>query len=474
MAIEGYNPDEKSQYITSIFNNPSVYALGKEEGNNPLSVGLAREYNIEKSYSISNLINSDLLAQLPSLRSLKEYKDAQETDLLKLNSLITQLDSDLKGLKGDIQFGEDIVAFSGQVEKDAKLFGDDVFENIDMIRAESLSILQSNLNQESEDYFAQATPGGEATYAWDDTSTKATTSNVLTLGGNYYSNDGFYADRNGVKLEGDTRAPYLRNDGTRLFQNRNDIFEIQQQIMLAGGPAPKRIGFWDEGLASYMENVLAYANDSRSWELDFANGYSDVGQQWRSALGEYQRQYESGTQLAEVLQVAGYNTLTKPGPTEKEIKDSLDALYSNYGLTPTATMYKKDGEFLRGISMEAAAREEQVASGGNYLKELILGTKAFDEIPGENDEGFIEYQKAKADGRVYEDSNGVYIVPPVQQIQEQVGYKEPMDVTGTTAKYLEDRYSKRIGSVEDRSVARENAALFTNNYISLARTGFSS
>jgi len=111
MAIEGYNPDEKSQYITSIFNNPSVYALGKEEGNNPLSVGLAREYNIEKSYSISNLINSDLLAQLPSLRSLKEYKDAQETDLLKLNSLITQLDSDLKGLKGDIQFGEDIVAF---------------------------------------------------------------------------------------------------------------------------------------------------------------------------------------------------------------------------------------------------------------------------------------------------------------------------------------------------------------------------
>jgi len=363
---------------------------------------------------------------------------------------------------------------SGQVEKDAKLFGDDVFENIDMIRAESLSMLQSNLNQESEDYFAQATPGGETTYAWDDTSTKATTSNVLTLGGNYYSNDGFYADRNGVKLEGDTRAPYLRNDGTRLFQNRNDIFEIQQQIMLAGGPAPKRIGFWDEGLASYMENVLAYANDSRSWELDFANGYSDVGQQWRSALGEYQRQYESGTQLAEVLQVAGYNTLTKPGPTEKEIKDSLDALYSNYGLTPTATMYKKDGEFLRGISMEAAAREEQVASGGNYLKELILGTKAFDEIPGENDEGFIEYQKAKADGRVYEDSNGVYIVPPVQQIQEQVGYKEPMDVTGTTAKYLEDRYSKRIGSVEDRSVARENAALFTNNYISLARTGFSS
>lgn len=469
LGYDQYQPDQLGNFLADAFSRPIIPAYGAEEG----FVGWTREYKTEYSLSLNDLIESDMSQYAPIINSLRAYRDEGKTDLLELSGLITQLNVQLKRLKDDVQWGEKAVLFSGNdVLKNAVIGKGDEYVNIDSERQGALSIFQTSLSQDTQDYFDGVQPGGDQTYAWDDTSTKATYSNVLTLGGNYYDGDGFYADRNGKKLEGDTKAPFLKGDGTRLFQFRDDLFEIQQMIIKAGGPAPKTLGVWDENLAKFMENVLAYANDSRSWEYDMDNGYPDVANQWHSALNEYTIQNESGTQLAEILTIAGYSTIADPKPTKSEVKQALDDLYGNYGLKASAEMYKEDGDFLVNLSTTAAQRQAEIGQNADYLKQLILGTKQYDKAPVQGEEGFGEYEAAKADGRVYEDKTGVYIIPLATEIKETMGVKDPIDVTGTMNDYLEERYAKRIGAVEDREIARENAKLFTNNYLTLSRTGF--
>tara|TARA_R100000781_G_scaffold114430_1_gene85203 strand:- start:582 stop:1988 length:1407 start_codon:yes stop_codon:yes gene_type:complete len=459
--------DDISSFLNELFGTSSIPAVAGE--GNRFRPG-DDEWNIPKTYSINDLIATPLVDSLSSLKDLKEFKDTSNTDLLVLRNLITNLNDELNSLSDPIELDEQFVLFSGtNVLIDNKIFGDDDYKDLNQERQDSLSIIQEDLTQDAIDYFQLE--GGDPGYGWDDTGTKATTSNALTLGGNYYDKDGYYADREGNRLEGDVKAPFLRNDGTRLFQGRDDLFEIQQMIVEAGGPAPKRLGYWDEGLADYMEKVLAYANDSRSWEYDLEQGHVDVGQQWRSALGEFKTQNDSGTQLAEILSLQGYATLGQPGPLESEKKQALDDLYASYGLVADASMYQADGAYFTDISNTAAQRQSEIESGGNYLKELILGTKQFESVPEEGEEGFIEYQQAKHDGRVYEDNTGVYIVPPASTIEEQIGMKDPIDVPGTMNNYFKERYGKRIGAVEDRETARENAKLFTRNYITLSNAG---
>jgi len=469
LSYEGYQPDQLGNFLADAFSRPIIPAYGAEEG----FVGWTREYKTEYSLSLNDLIESDMSQYVPIINELRTYRDTGNNDLLQLTGLVTQLNNQLRQLSGEVQWGEKDVLFTGNnVLKNAVIGKGDEYVNIDSERQDALSIFQTSLSQDVQDYFDGIQPGGDQTYTWDDTSTKATYSNVLTLGGNYYDSDGFYADRNGKKLEDNVKAPYLKGDGTRLFQFRDDLFEIQQQILKAGGPAPKTLGVWDENLANFMENVLAYANDSRSWEYDMDNGYPDIANQWNSALNEYIVQNESGTQLAEILNVAGYSTIAKPKPSKSEIKQSLDELYGSYGLKADAKMYKEDGDFLVNLSSTAAQRQVEIEQNADYLKQLILGTKQYDKAPVQGEEGFGEYEAAKADGRVYEDKTGVYIIPLATEIKETMGVKDPIDVTGTMNDYLEERYAKRIGSVEDREIARENAKTFTNNYLTLSRTGF--
>jgi len=469
LVVGGYQPDQLQNFINDAFTRPIIPAYGAEEG----FVGWTREYKTEYPLSLNDLIESDIGEYLPVIAEIKNFRDTQDTDLTKLSGLVTVLNNQIRNLKDDIQWNDKTVRFSGaNVLKNAVIGKNDEYINIDSERQAALATFQTSLSQDTQNYFDGVQPGGEPQYSWDDSGTQATTSNVLTLGGNYYDKDGFYADRNGKALEDNVKAPYLRGDGTRLFQFRDDLFEIQQMIIKAGGPAPKTLGVWDANLAKFMENVLAYANDSRSWEYDMENGYPDVANQWNSALNEYIVQNESGTQLAEILNIAGYSTIAQPTPSKSEVKKALDDLYGGYGLKATAKMYKEDGDFFVNLSNTAAQREVEIETNANYLKELILGTKQYDKAPQPGEEGFNEYEAAKADGRVYEDKTGVYVIPLATEIKQTMGVKEPIDITGTMDDYLKERYSKRIGAVEDRTVARENAGLFTNNYLSLSRTGF--
>jgi hypothetical protein len=256
-----------------------------------------------------------------------------------------------------------------------------------------------------------------------------------------------------------------------LFWQRDDLFEIQQLIVEAGGPAPETLGVWDKNLSKYMNNVLAYANDSRSWEVDMESGLS-MQNQWRSALNEYKLQNESGTQLSEILTTLGYSGVNKPKPSASEAKAKVDSLYGELGLKATARDYKDIGEAFIELSTQAEARQAEIESKAVGLKDLLLGTTKFVSSPPspETPEG-IEYQKAVNEGRVLETSTGIYIVPTAESLAEEKQIPEAIDVDGKLREMVESRDATRIQGVQDRDAQRENATLFKSNFLTTARTG---
>ena len=266
-------------------------------------------------------------------------------------------------------------------------------------------------------------------------------------------------------------APYKKDDGWNLFWQRDDLFEIQQLIVEAGGPAPETLGVWDKNLSKYMNNVLAYANDSRSWEVDMESGLS-MQNQWRSALNEYKLQNESGTQLSEILTTLGYSGVNKPKPSASEAKAKVDSLYGELGLKATARDYKDIGEAFIELSTQAEARQTEIESKAVGLKDLLLGTTKFVSSPpsAETPEG-IEYQQAVNEGRVLETSTGIYIVPTAESLAEEKQIPEAIDVDGKLREMVESRDATRIQGVQDRDAQRENATLFKSNFLTTARTG---
>lgn len=429
------------------------------------------------SFSIEDLMAIPGVSALPSVVFFKNI-DRGDVDLAEVKINLQRLERDLKDQYADspIEYNDNVIKFYGTYGTDVSDLTGKTKESYNSTVENDVNFanqIDATLSEEAISSFGIQTP--EQTFAYNETNSVAGLSNVLTLGGNFYDADGVYVTREGEQVMGTNgnpvEAPYKKDDGWNLFWQRDDLFEVQQLIVEAGGPAPETLGVWDKNLSKYMNNVLAYANDSRSWEVDMESGLS-MQNQWRSALNEYKLQNESGTQLSEILTTLGYSTVNKPKPTASETKAKVDSLYSEFGLNATARDYKDIGEAFMELSTQAEARQSEIDSKAVGLKDLLLGTTKFVSSPPslETPEG-IEYQKAVNEGRVLETSTGIYIVPSAESLAEDKQIPEAIDVDGKLREMVESRDATRIQGVQDRDFQRENATLFKSNFLTAARTG---
>ena len=429
------------------------------------------------SFSIEDLMAIPGVSALPSVVFFKNI-DRGDVDLAEVKINLQRLEQDLKDQYADspIEYNDNVIKFYGTYGTDVSDLTGKTKESFNSTVENDVNFanqIDATLSEEAISSFGIQTP--EQTFAYNETNSVAGLSNVLTLGGNFYDADGVYVTREGEQVMGTNgnpvEAPYKKDDGWNLFWQRDDLFEVQQLIVEAGGPAPETLGVWDKNLSKYMNNVLAYANDSRSWEVDMESGLS-MQNQWRSALNEYKLQNESGTQLSEILTTLGYSTVNKPKPTASETKAKVDSLYSEFGLNATARDYKDIGEAFMELSTQAEARQSEIDSKAVGLKDLLLGTTKFVSSPPslETPEG-IEYQKAVNEGRVLETSTGIYIVPSAESLAEDKQIPEAIDVDGKLREMVESRDATRIQGVQDRDFQRENATLFKSNFLTAARTG---
>ena len=470
ISYTSFNND-KTAFVNSIFKNnfiPYVETVGPFIG---------RQDRVQKYFSIEDLFLIPGISTLPSVQALANYNKST-SDLIELKTLIGRLQSDLKRYTNKtIEYNEEEINFFGShsLSVSEVLGREKSSTNLDSLNSLAFADqLDVTLSEEAINSFQIQAP--EQEFAFDDTQTGiAGRSNVLTLGGNYYNKDGEYTDREGNVILGPDgnplEAPFKKGDGWELFWQRDDLFEIQQLIVEAGGPAPETLGVWDSGLEKYMNSVLAYANDSLSWQTDMESGLS-LGNAWRGALQEYKVQNEGGTQLAEILTAAGYSTINEPKPTASEAKTKVDDLYGEYGLNATARDYKEIGEAFMELSVQAEARQADIESKAVGLKDLLLGTTKFMSSPPspETPEG-IEYQKAVNDGRVLNTSTGIYVIPDPEELAKAKDIPEPIDVDGKLREMIESRDATRIQGVQDRDFQRENADLFKRNFLTTARTG---
>ena len=470
----GYQ-DNKAGFVQSLLSNNFIpYAQkvgigGRFERMRDNAIGL---------FSIQDLFNIPGVNQLPSVIYFQQLNKG-DADLVEVRTQLAQLQQDLKREYGeeDIQYNDEVIKFFGDVPTDVNDLSGTARETFNLNVESDVNFgdqIQVSLSDESINSFGLTQP--EETFAYDETQTGvAGLSNVLTLGGNYYNKDGQYTDREGNVILGPDgnplEAPFKKGDGWELFWQRDDLFEIQQLIVEAGGPAPETLGVWDSGLEKYMNSVLAYANDSLSWQTDMESGLS-LGNAWRGALQEYKVQNEGGTQLAEILTAAGYSTINEPKPTASEAKTKVDDLYGEYGLNATARDYKEIGEAFMELSVQAEARQADIESKAVGLKDLLLGTTKFMSSPPspETPEG-LEYQKAVNDGRVLNTSTGIYVIPDPEELAKAKDIPEPIDVDGKLREMIESRDATRIQGVQDRDFQRENADLFKRNFLTTARTG---
>ena len=429
------------------------------------------------SFSIEDLMSIPGVSALPSVVFFKNI-DRGDVDLAEVKINLQRLEQDLKDQYADspIEYNDNVIKFYGTYGTDVsdltgkskKSFNSTVENDVNFANQ-----IDATLSEEAISSFGIATP--EQSFAYNESNSVAGLSNVLTLGGNFYDADGVYVTREGEQVMGTNgnpvEAPYKKDDGWNLFWQRDDLFEIQQLIVEAGGPAPETLGVWDKNLSKYMNNVLAYANDSRSWEVDMESGLS-MQNQWRSALNEYKLQNESGTQLSEILTTLGYSGVNKPKPSASEAKAKVDSLYGELGLKATARDYKDIGEAFIELSTQAEARQTEIESKAVGLKDLLLGTTKFVSSPpsAETPEG-IEYQQAVNEGRVLETSTGIYIVPTAESLAEEKQIPEAIDVDGKLREMVESRDATRIQGVQDRDAQRKNATLFKSNFLTTARTG---
>ena len=429
------------------------------------------------SFSIEDLMAIPGVSALPSVVFFKNI-DRGDVDLAEVKINLQRLEQDLKDQYADspIEYNDNVIKFYGTYGTDVSDLTGKTKESFNSTVENDVNFanqIDATLSEEAISSFGIQTP--EQTFDYNETNSVAGVSNVLTLGGNFYDADGVYVTREGEQVMGTNgfpvEAPYKKDDGWNLFWQRDDLFEVQQLIVEAGGPAPETLGVWDKNLSKYMNNVLAYANDSRSWEVDMESGLS-MQNQWRSALNEYKLQNESGTQLSEILTTLGYSTVNKPKPTASETKAKVDSLYSEFGLNATARDYKDIGEAFMELSTQAEARQSEIDSKAVGLKDLLLGTTKFVSSPPslETPEG-IEYQKAVNEGRVLETSTGIYIVPSAESLAEDKQIPEAIDVDGKLREMVESRDATRIQGVQDRDFQRENATLFKSNFLTAARTG---
>ena len=468
----GYE-DNKAGFITALLSNNFIpYArpvgitlLGRDE---------FQDYQ-EDVFSIRDLFEIPGVQGLPSVVYFKSLnKDTADLNEIKIQ--LVNLQNDLKNNIGSegIEYNDELIKFYGTVGTDVSELGK-VKESTNLTQTSDINFsdqIQTTLSEEAIAFFG---PQVEQTYAFDDETGLAGLSRVLTLGGNYYNSEGQYVTKDGEVRLGPNgeplEAPFLQNDGWNLFWERDDIFEIQQLIVAAGGPAPENLGVWDKGLAKYMNNVLAYANDGESWMTDMQNGLS-TGNQWRSALQEFKLQNDGGTQLSEILTAVGYSTVNRPKVTGTQAKSKVDEIYAGLGLKATAKDYKEIGDAFIELSTQAAARQEEIESKAVGLQDLLLGTTKFMSSPpsGETPEG-IEYQKALNDGRVLETSTGIYIIPDPEELAAAKDIPEAIDVDARLLEMVEARDATRIQGAKDREFDRNNALLFKQNFLTTTRTG---
>jgi len=429
------------------------------------------------SFSIEDLMSIPGVSALPSVVFFKNI-DRGDVDLAEVKINLQRLEQDLKDQYADspIEYNDNVIKFYGTYGTDVSDLSGKSKESFNSTVENDVNFanqIDATLSEEAISSFGIATP--EQSFAYNESNSVAGLSNVLTLGGNFYDADGVYVTREGEQVMGTNgnpvEAPYKKDDGWNLFWQRDDLFEIQQLIVEAGGPAPETLGVWDKNLSKYMNNVLAYANYSRSWEVDMESGLS-MQNQWRSALNEYKLQNESGTQLSEILTTLGYSGVNKPKPSASEAKAKVDSLYGELGLKATARDYKDIGEAFIELSTQAEARQAEIESKAVGLKDLLLGTTKFVSSPPspETPEG-IEYQQAVNEGRVLETSTGIYIVPTAESLAEEKQIPEAIDVDGKLREMVESRDATRIQGVQDRDAQRENATLFKSNFLTTARTG---
>mgnify|MGYP001031686961 CR=1 FL=1 len=466
--------DNKSGFITALLSKNFISYV-QEVG---VFGGRFQDHQVG-SFSIDDLMSIPGVSALPSVQYFQNI-DRGNADLAEVKFNLQQLEQDLKDNYGDspIEFNDNVIKFYGEYGLDVSdlsisgktksSFNATTENNVNFANQ-----IDATLSEEAISFFGIATP--EQSFAYNESNSVAGLSNVLTLGGNFYDADGVYVTREGEQVMGTNgnpvEAPFKKDDGWNLFWQRDDLFEIQQLIVEAGGPAPETLGVWDKNLSKYMNNVLAYANDSRSWEVDMESGLS-MQNQWRSALNEYKLQNESGTQLSEILTTLGYSGVNKPKPSASEAKAKVDSLYGELGLKATARDYKDIGEAFIELSTQAEARQTEIESKAVGLKDLLLGTTKFVSSPPspETPEG-IEYQQAVNEGRVLETSTGIYIVPTAESLAEEKQIPEAIDVDGKLREMVESRDATRIQGVQDRDAQRENATLFKSNFLTTARTG---
>ena len=295
---------------------------------------------------------------------------------------------------------------------------------------------------------------------------------VISHGGNYFDEEGYYTDREGNRLPNEPKAPFKPGDEWSLFYDRDDMFEIQQAIMAAGGPAPEQLGYWDEGLATFMWHVLAEANDSMSWMIDEENGL-EVGFQWETALQTYTDKYTQGTQMATLMSELGYATIGYEAPDVSEQKAAVDSIFVKYGLKPTDADYASLGKYFVEISEKAVNRDAEIETAKSRLSNMVIGGMEYlSEIPSVKDvEAYERFSKARAEGRLQQSGNGWYIVPDPEDIEQQLDLPKSMNPTQMLDDYVQRKYSGKIEQIEDRTMDRKNIDSFRNTFLTVSRSG---
>jgi len=295
---------------------------------------------------------------------------------------------------------------------------------------------------------------------------------VITHGGNYYDEEGYYTDREGNRLPDEPKAPFKPEDQWALFYDRDDMFEIQQAIMAAGGPVPVQLGYWDEDLAEFMWHVLAEANDSMSWMIDEENGL-EIGFQWETALQTYTDKYKQGTDMATLMSELGYTTISYEAPDVSEQKSAVDSIFSKYGLKPTDADYASIGEYFVEISKQSVNREAEILLGKEKLSNIVVGGMEYlSEIPSVRDkEAYERFSKARAEGRLQQSGNGWYIVPDPESVERQLDLPKSMKPMQMLDDYVQSRYSGKIEQIEDRTMDRNNIDSFRDTFLTVSREG---
>lgn len=415
--------------------------------------------------------------------------DSRDTDQIMsaLNSLNNALYGqvgvlyDTKGNQVD-RLGESVYTFNPEYEKNWKYYNEDNTEvDFPINPLTSWDVTAKEL-QETFEEVKEATE--ETTQSmWPDEATQAGYySGVLTVGGANYDKDGNYIDRDNnyvnfdgdeVGFEGKVEAPFIKGDEWELFMDRDDIFEIQVLISEASGGTilPEKIGVWDKGLAAFMRNILAMANDTWAWFKDKEEGLG-MKDWWTSTLNDFIEQTKRGTDLAELMLDVGYAGLSADAPTVKESKDTVDTLFAERNLVASAEDYKALGEALIDFSSQATNRNAEINNRKSTVNSLIFSNIThLTEMPQKGTHRWVSYQEAKEEGRLQEDGEGGwYIFPKKDLIQGQMGdMSQPLSPSVMLGELIDERYGTRIEAVEDRNFIRNNTALFRNQFLGMNR-----